>query len=81
MKLFGIVGAACALVCGALHAQTFPAGPMRLIVPGWVGSASTKWVNTITVLDAPFKGTYMDSSYRIPRTPVKPITNTVRQDG
>ena len=46
--------------------------PMRLIVPGWVGSASTKWVNTITVLDAPFKGTYMDSSYRIPRTPVKP---------
>ena len=33
MRLFGIVGAACALVCGALHAQTFPAGPMRLIVP------------------------------------------------
>lgn len=46
--------------------------PLRLVVPGWVGSASTKWVHTITVLDAPFKGTYMDSSYRIPRTPVKP---------
>lgn len=46
--------------------------PMRLVVPGWAGSASTKWVHTVTLLDAPFKGTYMDSSYRIPRTPVKP---------
>lgn len=46
--------------------------PMRLVVPGWVGSASTKWVHTITLLDAPFKGTYMDSSYRIPRYPVRP---------
>lgn len=46
--------------------------PLRLVVPGWVGSASTKWVHTITLLDAPFKGTYMDSSYRIPRYPVRP---------
>ena len=46
--------------------------PLRLVAPGWVGSASTKWLHTLTVLDAPFKGTYMDSSYRIPRHPVKP---------
>ena len=46
--------------------------PLRLVVPGWVGSASTKWLQTLTVLDAPFKGTYMDGSYRMPRTPVKP---------
>jgi DMSO/TMAO reductase YedYZ molybdopterin-dependent catalytic subunit len=46
--------------------------PLRLVVPGWVGSASTKWLHTLTVLDAPFKGTYMDGSYRIPRQPVKP---------
>ena len=46
--------------------------PLRLVVPGWVGSASTKWLHTLTVLDAPFKGTYMDSSYRMPRTPVQP---------
>ena len=46
--------------------------PLRLVVPGWVGSASTKWLHTITLLDAPFKGTYMDSSYRVPRSPIKP---------
>jgi DMSO/TMAO reductase YedYZ molybdopterin-dependent catalytic subunit len=46
--------------------------PLRLVVPGWVGSASIKWLHTLTVLDAPFKGTYMDGSYRIPRHPVRP---------
>ena len=46
--------------------------PLRLVVPGWAASASTKWLHTLMVLDAPFKGTYMDTSYRIPRTAVKP---------
>jgi DMSO/TMAO reductase YedYZ molybdopterin-dependent catalytic subunit len=46
--------------------------PLRLVVPGWVGSASTKWLHTLTVLDAPFKGTYMNNSYVVPRHPVKP---------
>lgn len=46
--------------------------PLRTVVPGWVGSASIKWLSGIEVLDAPFKGTYMDSSYRIPRKPVAP---------
>ena len=46
--------------------------PLRLVVPGWVGSASTKWLHTLMVLDAPYKGTYMTSSYVMPRTPVAP---------
>ncbi|MCS6944803.1 MAG: molybdopterin-dependent oxidoreductase, partial [Sutterellaceae bacterium] len=46
--------------------------PIRLLVPGWAGSASTKWLTTLTVLDAPFKGPYMDDSYRMPRYPVAP---------
>jgi DMSO/TMAO reductase YedYZ molybdopterin-dependent catalytic subunit len=46
--------------------------PLRLVAPGWVGSASTKWLHTLTVLDAPFKGTYMDSSYRVPKNAVAP---------
>jgi DMSO/TMAO reductase YedYZ molybdopterin-dependent catalytic subunit len=48
--------------------------PLRLVVPGWDGSASTKWLHTLTVLDAPFKGTYMDSSYRVPPRPIEPGT-------
>jgi DMSO/TMAO reductase YedYZ molybdopterin-dependent catalytic subunit len=46
--------------------------PLRLVVPGWVGSASTKWLSTLTVLDAPFKGTYMTGSYVQPKWPVEP---------
>ena len=46
--------------------------PLRLVVPGWVGSASTKWVHTLSVLDTPFKGTYMTSSYVTPKWPVEP---------
>src|SRR5688572_24580805 len=46
--------------------------PLRLVVPGWVGSASTKWLATLMVLDAPFKGTYMTGSYIQPRWPIEP---------
>jgi DMSO/TMAO reductase YedYZ molybdopterin-dependent catalytic subunit len=46
--------------------------PLRLVVPGWVGSASTKWLATLTVLDAPFKGTYMTGSYITPRHAIEP---------
>ncbi|MHB8882301.1 MAG: sulfite oxidase [Thermodesulfovibrionales bacterium] len=46
--------------------------PLRAVVPGWVGSASIKWLTGIEVLAAPFKGTYMDDSYRIPASPIAP---------
>jgi DMSO/TMAO reductase YedYZ molybdopterin-dependent catalytic subunit len=41
-------------------------------VPGWVGSASIKWLHTIMVLEAPFKGPFMTTSYVVPRHPVAP---------
>ena len=65
------------LVAWAMNGEPLPwvhGYPLRLVVPGWVGSASTKWLHTLSVLDAPFKGTYMDSSYRVPRTPIEPGT-------
>ena len=65
------------LVAWAMNGQPLPwvhGYPLRLVVPGWVGSASTKWLHTLTVLDAPFKGTYMDSSYRVPPRPIEPGT-------
>src|SRR5262245_21978400 len=63
------------LAAWAMNGQPLPwvhGYPLRLVVPGWVGSASTKWLHTLTVLDAPFKGTYMDSSYRVPRHAIEP---------
>jgi DMSO/TMAO reductase YedYZ molybdopterin-dependent catalytic subunit len=63
------------LLAWAMNDQPLPhvhGHPLRLVVPGWVGSASTKWLHTLTVLDAPFKGTFMNSSYVMPRYPVAP---------
>ncbi|MGH7264349.1 MAG: sulfite oxidase [Candidatus Rokuibacteriota bacterium] len=42
-------------------------GPARLIVPGWVGSASIKWLTEITLADKEWNGPFMQRSYRAPR--------------
>ncbi|MFL5799957.1 MAG: sulfite oxidase [Actinomycetota bacterium] len=39
--------------------------PLRLVVPGWYGMASVKWLRSITVADAPFLGDQMTRAYRI----------------
>jgi DMSO/TMAO reductase YedYZ molybdopterin-dependent catalytic subunit len=39
--------------------------PLRLVVPGWYGMTSVKWLGRITVLDAPFDGYQMSHSYRL----------------
>lgn len=40
--------------------------PVRALVPGWIGSASIKWLQEIRVLSHEFHGFYMDPGYRIP---------------
>ena len=40
--------------------------PVRALVPGWIGSASIKWLQEIRVLTHEFHGFYMDPGYRIP---------------
>jgi DMSO/TMAO reductase YedYZ molybdopterin-dependent catalytic subunit len=42
-------------------------GPVRLIVPGWVGSASIKWLTQLTLSSAEWNGPFMQRSYRSPR--------------
>lgn len=51
--------------------------PLRLLVPGWYGMTSVKWLNSIEAVDAPFegyqqKGTYLfKTSADDPGTPVR----------
>ncbi|MFZ0320995.1 MAG: sulfite oxidase [Candidatus Sulfotelmatobacter sp.] len=46
--------------------------PARALVPGWIGSASCKWLTEIKVLEAEFAGNFMNPGYRLPNQPVKP---------
>jgi sulfite oxidase len=46
--------------------------PARLLVPGWVGSASCKWLTELKVLEAEFDGNFMNPGYRLPNQPVQP---------
>src|SRR6202161_3357827 len=46
--------------------------PARALVPGWIGSASCKWLTEIRVLESPFVGNFMNPAYRLPNHPVKP---------
>ena len=39
--------------------------PLRLVVPGWYGMTSVKWLERITLVDAPFDGYQMSHSYRL----------------
>ncbi len=39
--------------------------PLRLVVPGWYGMTSVKWLGRITVLDEPFDGYQMHQAYRL----------------
>jgi DMSO/TMAO reductase YedYZ molybdopterin-dependent catalytic subunit len=41
--------------------------PLRLVVPGWYGMTSVKWLARITVLDEPFRGYQMSHAYRLRR--------------
>jgi DMSO/TMAO reductase YedYZ molybdopterin-dependent catalytic subunit len=48
-------------------------GPVRLIVPGWYGMASVKWLSRITLLDTPFKGFFQRDRYVVEGQPLRQI--------
>ncbi|MGW5731604.1 MULTISPECIES: sulfite oxidase [Streptomyces] len=51
--------------------------PLRLVVPGWYGMASVKWLRRIDVVDAPFTGFQQAVAYRYrqsPDDPGEPVT-------
>ena len=49
-------------------------GPVRLIVPGWDGTSSVKWVVRISPVAQQTGGFFMNPAYRMPRHPVAPGT-------
>jgi DMSO/TMAO reductase YedYZ molybdopterin-dependent catalytic subunit len=64
------------LIAFALNGEELPlahGAPVRLVVPGWAGSLSTKWLSRIWVRDREHDGPGMGGfSYRTPRTPIIP---------
>jgi DMSO/TMAO reductase YedYZ molybdopterin-dependent catalytic subunit len=56
------------LLVWSMNGEPVPAphgGPVRLLVPGWGGIASTKWIVGLDVIDHAFAGHYNTESYVI----------------
>ena len=63
--------------------------PVRLVVPGWGGIASVKWITGLTLIDTPFEGHYQTNLYvlrdadgnageKVTTQPVKSLITSVR---
>lgn len=54
------------LLAYAMNGESLPADhgfPLRLVVPGWVGIASIKWLERLTVIPRPLEGPYQTVRY------------------
>jgi sulfite oxidase len=64
------------LIVWAMNGQSLPnihGGPLRLVIPGWPGSASHKWLSRIWVRDKEHDGQGMKGfSYRVALKPMIP---------
>ena len=47
--------------------------PLRLVVPGWYGVASVKWLDRIRLMDRPFDGFFQKDRYVIDGEPLRSI--------
>ena len=47
-------------------------GPLRLVVPGWAGNHWMKWLRKITIAREEAPGFFMQTGYRLPKTPAPP---------
>ena len=71
-------------ICGVFVAMTvttaalaqdpanYPNRPLRLIVPGWEGAYSVKWLNQLTVLTKDTDSFWFVTGYRYPNKRVAP---------
>ncbi len=64
---------------GPLHPMN--GAPLRLVVPGWPGSCSQKWLTRIWLRDQVHDGAKMTgTSYRVPKYPVAPGQKVPKED-
>jgi DMSO/TMAO reductase YedYZ molybdopterin-dependent catalytic subunit len=72
------------LLIWGMNGQDLPLAhgyPLRVLVPGWVGSASQKWLTRIWIRDKEHDGPGMTGmSYRMPRHPVEPGAKVPNED-
>lgn len=72
------------LIAFKLNGKDMPlihGAPVRLVVPGWAGSLSTKWLNRIWIRDKEHDGQGMGGfSYRLAKTPIVPGTKGDEKD-
>ena len=55
--------------------------PLRLVIPGWPGSCSQKWLTRVSLRDQVHDGEKMGGdSYRVPRHPVAPGAEVAEED-
>lgn len=73
-----------ALIAWAMNGEDIPAlhgFPLRLVIPGYPGSVSQKYLNRITIRDREHDGEKMTGySYRLPAYPVAPGTEVPEED-
>lgn len=56
------------LLAWAMNGQPLPAvhgGPVRVVVPGWIGARSVKWVERVTAQTAPSENHFQAVAYRL----------------
>ena len=64
---------------GPIHPMN--GAPLRLVVPGWPGSCSQKWLRRVYLRDVVHDGAKMTgTSYRVPRFKVEPGEKVDKQD-
>ena len=70
------------LLAYAMNGLPLPAPhgfPLRLIVPGWYGMASVKWLRSITAIAEPFEGVQQTLLYRYRGSEEDPGTPVTRK--
>lgn len=72
------------LVAWAVNGEPIPplhGGPLRIVAPGFPGSAWQKWIARIEIRDCEHDGERMlNLHYRLPRVPVRPLRHGERYD-